>query len=266
MGVADLIKFTPLKISSLDPEVVIELELQYQPDQGIEYSAPPNLAQSATPGSAAVAVQWVNPGPNVCRFASVIRSKHIADDQRTRIAALDALDAVDATLGRAPRLLLSWGEYEIEGFASVRKRITGWWPVVNLPRQVNFEIEIVAAAELSIEGSSGGTGETLYRAIVDGETFELLAQRAYGDPRKGDWLRRLNPGIVPPVAGDLVKVVERQHPAVQGIPRPSSPPYLDRDRTGDTWQPLVDEIARARGFLSGSLSWAAQAEVVKGVV
>lgn len=258
MGLSDLIKFNTVKIESTDSQVVLALELAYQPDGGIEVSAPPNLAQSSTAGTSAPAVQWVAQGAEVCRLRSSLRSTHVLDDVRGDLDKLRALDRYDGTLGRAPRVRLTWGDYEIEGFASVSLTILGWWPVTSLPRQVDYQIEITAAPELLIAGGGGGNGETSYRVLVQGETYELLALRAYGDPLKGEHLRRLNPASVPPGEGDLLKIVEREHADVQGRPTPTSPPYLDRKRKGTTWGPVLEALVADRGTTTLGVPWALQ--------
>lgn len=258
MGLADLIKFNTVLIESVDSAVVLSLELPYQPDGGIEVGAPPTLSQSSTAGTSAPAVQWVAQGADTCRLRSSLRSTHVLDDIRGNYDKLRALDRYDGTLGRAPRVRLTWGEYEIEGFASVRATILGWWPVTSLPRQVDFEIEITAAPELLIANGGGGNGETSYRALVAGETFELLALRAYGDPLKGDLLRRINPDSVDPGEGELVRIVEREHDDVQGRPYPSSPPFMDRKRKGNTWGPVLADLLADRGTDTEGVPWALQ--------
>lgn len=267
MGVADLVKWNVWTITSLDSGVALNLEGQFQPEGGAEWEARPSLAESVTAGSDRPAVQWVAGGRRSVRFRSSYVSLNQLDDIGPKIDALEALDTKDASLGRAPRVSFQWSDLEIEGFARVRKRVAGYWPVSEWPRRVDFEIEIVEARELDLDGTgTSSSGETQHLTLADGETFEVLGARYLGSPLRGELIRRVNPSTADgEQAGDRVKVLERSHPSMRGTVRPSSPAFVGVMDGGDVAELLV-ELAADRGDSTRGLSWARLPEVVAGEV
>lgn len=269
MGLSDLIKWNQWTITSLDAVVSLNLEGQYDPDNGVETDAAPILSESSTVGSERPSVQWVAGGRRSVRFRSTYASYHQLDDITAKLTALDALDRRDASLGRAPRVSFQWGDLALEGFAKVQKRIDGWWPVSGWPRRVDFEIEIVEAYPLDVgAGSSSSSGETQFLTLGDGETFENLAAVHLGSPLKGDLIRRLNPAIAAgEQAGDRVKVLERNHPAMLEAVRPSSPPFLGLEpKASDPVYQVLEDLAESRGTTTPGLAWSRLPEVVAGEV
>lgn len=256
----------PWTITSPDPEVVLVLHGEFDPTGGVEDNADPVLAESVTVGSDRPAVQWVAGGRRSVRFRSSVVSRHQLDDIRPTLDQLDLCTRKDTTLGRAPLLELTWGELTIQGFGRVRKRVAGWWGVTGWPRQVDFEIEIVEAFALDLDGSGEGTGETQHLTLGVGETFEVLADRFLGDPLRGDLIRRVNPSIAAgELEGDRVKVLERTHPKMRGKVRPTSPALLGLEATG-TVAELLEDLAVDRGATTRGSSWARLPEVVAGEV
>lgn len=270
MGLTDLVKFNAWTVTSLDAAISLDLEGQYQPDNGAEDSAPPSLSESSTVGSDRPAVQWVAGGKRVVKIRSSFVSYHQLDDMAPKLEALAKLDRKDPTLGRAPRLSFQWGDLAIEGFAQVRKRIVGWWPVSGWPTRVDFEIEIVEAFALDLDGTGGSSssGETQFLTLAEGETFETLAARHLGSADRGDLIRRINPKIAAgEAAGDRVKVLERTHPAMLGTVRPTSPSFLGLEvgSSGDV-SAILEDLAASRGTTTPGLAWARLPEVVSGEV
>jgi hypothetical protein len=269
MGALDLIRFNVWTLTSADPEVLVALEGQFQPEDGAEYGSAPNLSDSATAGSDRPTVQWVHGGSRRISIRSAFYSLNMLDDIRSKLDALEALDAKDPTLGRAPRVTFAWGDLTITGFATVKKRIPGWWAVSGWPRAVIFDLEIVEAPALDFTGSGSvsGSGETQFVTLGAGESLELLALRFYGDPLLGELIRRENPDLAEgETAGDRVKVLEREHPRARGPVVPTAPSFLDRKRRGDTWAPLVEDLAATRGVELAGLPWDRLPDVVAGLV
>lgn len=51
-------------------------------------------------------------------------------------------------------------------------------------------------------------------STIAGDTWDLIARKAYGDDRKADRIRKANPGVTEPMAaGILVKI-----PSIPGVP------------------------------------------------
>lgn len=269
MGVLDAIRFNLWSVVSADPEVSIFLEGQFQPEDGAETGSTPNLGESATAGSERPVVQWIHGGSERLSLRSSFYSLHLLDDIRAKVETLEALVARDPTLGRAPRVTLTWGDQTVTGFATVKKRITGFWPVSGYPRAVVFDLEVVGAPALDFKGSGSiaGTGETQHVTLGAGESLEGLALRYYGDPLLGDLIRRENPELAHgEAAGDRVKILEREHPRARGPVVPTAPCFLDRKRRGDTWAPIVEDLAATRGVRQRGLPWDRLPDVLDGTV
>lgn len=267
MGALDLIKFNVWTLVALDPGVFLSFEGQYQPTGGAEEQADPVFAESLTAGSDRPAVQYVAGGRRTVRIRSTLSSGHQLDDIRLQLDTLIAMGRKDATLGRAPRVSLTWGELEIEGFATVRHRIEGWWEVSGWPRRVDYELEIVEAFELDLDGSgSASSGETQHLILAEGETFEVLGLRHLGDPLLGELIRRENPETAAgEVAGDRVKVLERSHPRMRARVRPTAPSLIGLEDGADVAEVLA-ELAADRGVRTLGLAWARLPAVRSGAV
>lgn len=249
-------------LRSVDPQVAALVEGERAPDDGMTQTWAPTLASTAPTGSAQPALQWVAGGGGGIRFASSFVSAHFLDDVRPRLAVLERLARQDPTLGRAPRVQLLWGDREATGFvSSLSVRIGGHW-ITGLPKAAAFEIAIEPAPDLALDvgpTTTGRPGETQILTLGTGESAETLAGRYLGDPARGDLVRRINPEVCrrPEAAGDRLRVFEASHPAMRLPLAPTSPPFLDAARTGDTWQPVLREIVRTRGTArSRGRTWA----------
>ena len=235
------------EIVSLDPEVNVTITGD-QPLTGWSEGKPASLSTSATLGASAPTVQWTAGGLRVveCRTALVARDYN--DDVGPVRDRLRSLNLRDPSLGRAPRVRLTWGTETIAGFANVKTTTT-----THLPngRVLRVEVEL-SITEAELPGRAPATGETTYRVLRQGETFERLALVLLGDAGKGDLVRRVNPSVAAAreAAGTRVKVLEPYHPAMRGQPSPVSPAFQ-----GSTWQDTVDELAVDLGTTVRGRSW-----------
>lgn len=254
------------RIGSLDPQVVLDLAGY---TDGVDDSASPVLAGSGpTPGTDA-SVAFVGVGPRRVRFRTRFVGEYNGDSLASTLERLRALRTVNPVLGRAPRVQFSWGLVRIAGLAeSADIRIVGLWPNGTV-REIAAEIAIVASSPIAVQTVDPSAGETLYTPLREGETFESLGQRLWGDPLRGDLIRRENPELAAgEEAGDLVRVLEREHPRSSGEVRPVAAPLV-RLRDGSTpWRDLVDQLGRERGSAAGQLglSWDRLPEVLAGEV
>lgn len=264
MGLGDLIKFNVWKITSDDSTNAWKLEGQYQPE-GFRIRASPVVSSSVTAGASRPYVQWVAGGSRVFSFRSRFRSLHNLDNITSKVEFLEQLTARDDDLGRAPRITFAWGVHEITGFVTACPlEIVGYWPT-GFPRQVVFDLEITEAPENAGEPTSG---ETQFIRLGAGELFETLAARHLGNPLRGELIRRINPALslLPENAGDVVKVFEREHPAMRETVKPGSVPFTEQAARPGDWQALIDELGGERGVDQRGLPWRLLPEVVAGLV
>ena len=237
------------RIVSLDPEVELSI-VGDQPLTGWSEGKPASLSTSATLGSAAPIVQWTAGGLRTVQGSTALVAKDFNDDVRPTRDRLRALNDRDPILGRAPRVRLTWGTESIAGFAEVKTTTT-----THLPngRVLRVEVEI-SVTEAEPPGRAPATGETVYRVLRQGETFEGLALVLLGDASKGDLVRRTNPAVAAAreAAGVRVKVLEAFHAAMRGKASPVSPAFQ-----GSTWRETVDELAADLGTVVRGRSWSA---------
>jgi len=269
MSITDaLLGFNQWSLLSADPSVVLALYSQYPPDAGVEYGRPVRVNTWTTPGSATAGVSWVSAGPGYVRISSLYQSLHNLDDITPAIDALELLTERDAALGRAPRVTFAYGGVELTGLVTnLTKRITGYWDLTGLPKRVEFRFEVMEAAALDYSSGGAGVGETQYITIRDGQSFETLGAQLLGDAGRGDLIRRINPGIAAgEVAGDRVKVLEKEHPEMRGRVIPTSAPFLRMADGSDPWVEVVEELGTARADTTAGLSWFALPEVISGAV
>lgn len=257
------------RIRSLDPEVQIEIEGPFQPDNGVQDDRQPVMATGTTAGSAIPHTQWVSEGSRVERFSSLLRSRHLGDDIRPDIRAVKSLVRRNSILGRAPRIAFTWGDDEIRGFvSSLRPRIAGLWPGTNFPRLFPFDIEITESAAPEPFGIAA-PGETQFVRLKAGETFEGLGLRYAGNPLRGELIRRYNPQVEQdgPQTGARVRIFEADHPEMQGEVVPTSIPFQDRLQARDVWHPVVDTLGASRGSATDpGLPWGLLPEVIAGEI
>ena len=270
-SVTDALRGEQWQIESLDSVVVIRLEGQYKPEQGWEDSATPSTATSVTVGSSEPAISFVSGGARSVRIRSSYRSLDFADSLLEKEKMLRALRKRHPGLRRTPRVRLTWGHLQIEGLCTrCSIRVPSFW-LTGLPVALLFEIEITQGKALEIDTvRTGGlaSGETLYRYLQDGETFEHLGLKHLGRADRGELIRRENPiQALSETAGERVKVLEADHPRMRVEVRPTGVPFLDRARDQETWQPLVQELGESRGVgRQRGTAWALLPEVVAGLV
>jgi hypothetical protein len=259
--------FTAWNLSSLDPEVAIHLRAQYPLTDGLETKADPTIGRSSSAGSSSPSVQWSAGGAESVKLTATFQALHFLDDLRPKIALLERTRKYDPSLGRAPRMLFSWGERVLAGFVtSLDLRILDRF-VTGLPRSVTFQLEITEAPVVVVETVSPVSGETLYVRLVDGQTFEQLGAAYLGNPLRGELIRRLNPEVLGvdgarEEGGDRVKVLEADHPEMRATVKPTAPPFLD-----DDWKTIVQDLGVTRGTgTTRGLPWALLPEVLSGEV
>lgn len=250
-------------ITSVDPEVV--LDLRGYVEGGVSDTATPLLGGGSSLGSSSPVVQWVAGGARRVRLRSRFVGEYNEDDVESRLARLRRLRERDPQILRAPRVLFAWPGVRIVGLAEdVQIDVVGLWPNGRV-REVAFEVVLVAAEPVTVQVVSPVSGETLWTELRDGETFEALAARLWGDPLRGDLIRRANPDVaLTEAAGDRVRVLEREHPRSSGPVRPVSAAFRGLRDGSRPWEAVVDLLGAERGTVAGQggLPWARLPEVL----
>jgi hypothetical protein len=263
------------RLESVDPEVDLVIEGQYPASDGYRFEATPNTSASSSPGSDTPSTQWVSgggrPGFRPVSFASVFHGDHNLDDRPAkRWEALQRMQERDPTLGRAPRVRLTFGRNSVVGWLKVDGKIQGYW-ISGLVRAVTFTIRIEPAPRVAVDTVDPRAGETQYLSLAAGETFEELGRRYYGDPLRGEMIRRVNAAALgsggqAPEVGARIKVLEREHPAVTGPIFPRAAAFAEQDGDGSAWKARVRAMAEERGTAIRGLPWRLLPEIITGEV
>ena len=259
MGLTDLISLNDWTIESVDAEVTAKLTGQYQPEN-VTFFGDPTVTSVSSPGSAEPDRQWVSGGGRGVRFDSRIRANTNLVSIQAEVDTLLRLNQRDPGIGRAPRVVWAWGIYAVTGFVTaLQVRPTRYW-VTGLLQEAVFSIEITPAPD---ETESASTGETQHLSLARGETFETYGARYLGSPLRGELIRRINPRNAgrPEQPGDVVKVLEREHPLMRGPIEPQAAPFQDA-----AWEDLVQGLGESRGVTEQGLSWASLPAVQAGLV
>lgn len=259
------------RLISVDPGVNVQIDGQY-PIAEIADAQPAGFDRPPASGTSRPLVISVANGARVVRFQSEARSLHYSDDLEPLIGQLRALRTMDATLGRHPRFRFEGPGVTIVGKVTGCPLTIGPAWVTGLPRYVRFELTIEEDPEpLKLETADTANRETVYVVPRDGETFEHLAGRLYGDPRRGDLIRRENPEqaivweFARPLASSPVRILEPDHPSSRRAVSPASTSLGALGR-GEGMEARLLALSRARGAPGAGLPWASLAEVIAGEV
>lgn len=72
-------------------------------------------------------------------------------------------------------------------------------------KHVSFDIALVEYLPFD-KSDAPSKGETRYHYVKQGEYYELMCQREYGDPMMGDVIRKRHPTLPLPVPGERIKL------------------------------------------------------------
>ena len=245
---------------SIDPAVSILIKGKYPPNDGVTIDRQANLSSSSTPGTVAPAVQWISNKERTVSFSSIITSDHCFDNIQPLFETFQRLNVRDAVLGRAPKVDFLWKDVSARGYVSqLNLRVVGYW-ATGFMRAFAFDLQITDAPDLRLDLSSPTPGETQYLTLGAGETFEWLALHHFGDPLLGELIRRENPELASSreTAGDVVRILEADHPRMREEVEPVSLPFL-----GTGWQSTMQTLATSRGTSSDyGLTWDLLPEVI----
>ncbi len=236
-GVTDLL-FQSLnwKLTSQDDGKVIEG--QFMPTDLVQ-NISANYAQISTLGRAQPILQFQNDELETITFTARIWAPHQgvaglgAETIEEIVDDIKALPRKDPDLGRPKIWEFTAGESlalvcivkSIGGVRYDRMR-----PLDGTLRGVTFSMELWRFDEYDVSLSGGAGAESLVLAFKENESFESLGRRVYGDPNVGEPLRRRNPSLVVPTAGDLVHLPPKQNLTVGFSLEPVSVPLARTER------------------------------------
>lgn len=199
------------KLTSMDDATV--LEGHFAPSN-MRHEVSANYSTVSTLGRSQPILQWDADTLEKITFDATIRANHQgllglglvqADDITDLVEAIKALPR-KTDLGRPHVWVLTSGD--AIAFQCVVKSVGGivydrLRPLDGSYRSVTFRIELWRYVEYDVE-LTGSVAESLVRPFLNNESFESIGVRLYGDPRTGEPLRRRNPKLVVPSAGDVV--------------------------------------------------------------
>ncbi len=183
-------------------------------------------------------------GPKSMPLTGEFVARYASEDLRQVRTLLEKMDTVIPTLRRKPIVVGVWLDMQVRGFFSrlTLKFADGVWKSTNNPRKLIIQVEIQEArlARFSDVALEARPQETRYYDLMHGQTFESIALDLYGDPLKGDLIRRINHQIplTGEVAGDRIRVFEPDHPSVELDVTPVGPPF-----TGAAYSEQIQELA-----------------------
>ena len=205
--IANIITKRQLSWKLIDLDHKISVEGYYLPE-GLAGDFSSEVVDLTALNQPAPFSQWLRANQKVWSFRSLLFARDSLSSVKEHLDALERLWAKDDRLYRPPVCRFIYGS-EVAFTCIVRSfaieymearpdgRLRG--AIVSLTLHGYQEIEIGESQRL----------ETYYRPIREGETYEEIALREYGDPSKGANLRMLQPSLsIELEAGELIKLPE----------------------------------------------------------
>lgn len=153
-------------------------------------------------------LQFTHGMQKVLSFEARLFAETNVDTIQPLIEKLEASVTRDPKLGRPPIWIFVWGsvfdiQCVVESIGGVRYdnirpdgTFRGATCSMTLRRYEPFDLEVT--------DPDARPKDTFYRVVREGDLWEHLAARQYGDALKGELLRRLNPSQPTPVVGKTV--------------------------------------------------------------
>lgn len=214
---------------------------QFTPQQ-VQENIGSNVSEGGGFSRSSPILQWVSGKLRSFTFQARLFSEYAEDDTAERKkATIEALLQRDEELGRPPLLAFFWGNVIPDGFSCVITDIGNSYDEIRDDgsiRGVTMQITIKQHVPYIVEQIASTSEErTPLHEVKDGESYESIALKYYGDPIFGVLLRQMNPrqpyeswapsAVADLQAGEKVKIYSKKDITSEKI-RPLSP-VLRRD-------------------------------------
>jgi len=177
-------------------------------DVGAEWSEESSLGR-ATP-----LLAFINGKSDTVSFnARFFRRDILHSDPQERLETLISWVAPDPKIARPPDVTFMLGSGNlvqtciIDSVTGIKYDEPDWLGFI---RQVQFTVNLRKFVPFSFDGTT--VTDTRYHRAAEGDYYELICQKEYGDPAIGDVIRKRHPTQPLLSAGDIVKL-----PALEGV-------------------------------------------------
>lgn len=225
------------KLTSLDTGEVIE-------GQFIPQDLTENIGADYTTTSTVTRkepfVHFSNQGARSITFTARVFAKHqglfgvLQDEIEDLVTKIRKAPLVDGNLNRPHVFQFEAGKYvsmtcvvrSVGGITYDRMR-----PLDGSLRGLSCRFDLLEFRDYSVDGTTAN--ESLVVPILEGDSYELLAKRHYGDANAGEALRRRNPDRPTPVAGEMIHIPPKQSLLKGFLMRPQSKALSDKQQRLD---------------------------------
>lgn len=187
------------------------------PTEDNSWDVSANYGEASSLGRQYPILQFLNGSTDRVSLKSRFRKMHEFDDSITdKVKKLVSWCRRDRQLGRPPILQFAIGDGEALNLQVVLTAVSGIKfsnpSFTGSIREATFTINLLRFKEFSLDDEE--ETDTRYHRTAEGETYELIAKREYGNPMLGDVIRKQSEqtgkGLLVP--GDVVKL-----PSIEGV-------------------------------------------------
>lgn len=191
-------------------------QAQFEPE-GLTREIVSNYAEHTALNRKTPILQFLNKQAETITFQATLWRRDVAfNTVEDDFALLQSWVEPDEAFNNRPPLLLFWvgdGHVQLECVMTGLTGVTYDRPTFGGGvRKITFNVNLKQYQEFSLD--SGGLFETRYHIAKERDYYELIAQREYGDPLKGDIIRKRNPTLPNMQLGDRIPF-----PAIEAIRR-----------------------------------------------
>jgi|GEM_PF-2082832 hypothetical protein len=205
------------------PAEVTDVRITFQPNQTVERTIS-DLEGTVVP---------TTNGPTSVSMTATWNADHRGDDIADDVGqALSTMAMKDPKLKRRPVCQFDYGKAAIECWVTSCE-LSYPFGQFRIPpfnyRGIRASITLMRAQSRAFEITGAPkVRQTSIRRLGEGDTFEFQAWIKYGDPYLAILVRRYNPEVAldGERQGDVIRLYERDHPAMTGSVAPISAPFV----------------------------------------